>query len=86
MSEFITVSLRPVARACRSVAVGLIGGFRRSMTHAEIEARLAARPLSEQTLIVGATLAALALTSLLFAQFGVVGLLVFFVLVVVLVN
>ena len=86
MSEFLTVSLRPVARACRSVAVGIIGGFRRSMTHDEIEARLSARPLAEQTLIVAATLVGLAATSLLFAQFGVVGVLVFFVLVVVLVN
>lgn len=56
------------------------------MTHAEIEARLSARPVGEQALIVAATLAGLALTSLLFAQFGVPGLLVFFVLVVVLVN
>ena len=76
----------PAARACRNVALGLIGGFCRRLGHDDIAARIAARPPSEQALIVAGALAALALTSLLFAQFGLIGLLAFLIVVIVLVN
>ncbi|ARC88384.1 hypothetical protein [Rhodovulum sp. MB263] len=52
----------------------------------EIAARLAARPLSEQALIVAAVLAGLFLTSLLFAHAGIPGVLSFLLLVILLIR
>lgn len=78
--------VQPAARACRTVALGVISGIYRRLGHDEIEARIAARPQREQALIVGLTLCGLALTSLLFAQFGVIGMLVFLLLVIFVVN
>ncbi|PTW49925.1 MULTISPECIES: hypothetical protein [Rhodovulum] len=52
----------------------------------EIAARLAARPLSEQVLIVAAVLAGLFLTSLIFAHAGSLGFLVFLLLVILLIR
>jgi hypothetical protein len=78
--------LRPAARMCRTVALGLISGVWRKLGHDEIETRIAARPQNEQRLIFGATLGALALLSFLFAQFGLIGMLVFLLLVIVVVN
>lgn len=65
------------ARLCRSVAVALIGGFVRARSHAEIEARIAARPPREQALISGLALVALFLVSLLAAQGRIWGMLAF---------
>ena len=86
MNEFLTSAVRPMGRACRSVAIGLIGGVWRRMSHEEIDARLARRPAVEQTMIVAAALVGLATASLLSAQFGVAGLLAFFLAVVALVR
>lgn len=78
--------LEPLARACRNVTLGLIGGVCRRLGQDDIDARLAAQPPREQALIVAATLGALFLTSLLFAQFGLIGLLVFLLAIIVLVR
>lgn len=71
---------------CRRAAATLVGGFLRNRPLAEIDAALAARPAREQALLVGGVLAALALLSFLAAQFGVVGMLGFWLAVIVLVN
>jgi|OM-RGC.v1.032665783 hypothetical protein len=78
--------LRPAARACHTVASGVISGFCRRIGQEEIAARLSRRPAREQALITAATLAGLFLTSLLFAQFGLIGMLVFLLLVILLIR
>lgn len=77
--------LARAGRLCRSVAAALIGGLTRRSV-GEVEDRLARRPVSEQALLVGATLGALFLVSLLFAQLGWIGMLVFLMLVVLIVR
>ncbi|MBL3575800.1 hypothetical protein JMK10_09510 [Rhodovulum sulfidophilum] len=52
----------------------------------EIAARLEARPLREQVLIVGTVLVGLFLTSLLFAHAGIPGLLSYLLLVILLIR
>jgi hypothetical protein len=86
MPEKLSDHLQPLGRACRTVAFALIAGFCRRLGHDEVAARMSRRPAREQALIVGATLAGLALTSLLFAQFGAIGMLIFLLLVIVIVN
>lgn len=80
---------RPVlaraGRLCRTVAAALIAGVSRRPAF-EVEDRLSRRPLAEQSLLVGATLAALFLVSLLFAQLGWIGMLIFLLLVVLVVR
>lgn len=77
--------LARAGRLCRTVAAALIAGLTRRDDN-DVEARLARRPRGEQALIVGLTLLGLFLTSLLFAQFGWIGMLVFFLIVVLLVR
>ncbi|MGP3698430.1 hypothetical protein [Rhodobacter sp. NSM] len=72
--------------AARRTASTLVARFWRGMSAGEAERRLAARPLRDQIAIVGGVLAALFLTSLLFANGGFVGFLLFLLLVVIVVN
>ncbi|MBL3570950.1 hypothetical protein BV509_10415 [Rhodovulum sulfidophilum] len=52
----------------------------------EISARLEARPLRDQATIVAAVLTGLFLTSLVFAHAGILGMLVFLLLVILLIR
>jgi hypothetical protein len=67
-------ALTSAALLCRNVVVALLSGWLTGRSFDEVERRLAARPLSEQVVITGATLLALFLLALLAAQGGVIGL------------
>mgnify|MGYP005845583951 CR=1 FL=1 len=78
--------LIPLARTGRTVAAALIAGFARRLDADAVEARLRMLPAREQAPIVGATLAGLFVASLLAAQFGLPGLLVFMLAVIALIR
>ena len=78
--------LAPAGQICRSAASALIAGFWRRMTVSEVEERLKAQPLRDQIAIVGGVLTALLAVSLFAAQFGIIGILVFLLAVVLIVN
>lgn len=73
-------------QSARRVAFAILAGVLRRFSAEDIEARVSSRPAHEQAIIVIAVLAALLFTSLLFANGGVIGLLVFFLLVIALVR
>jgi len=73
-------------KSARRVAFAILAGFWRRHSSDEIEARLSVRAPAEQNAIVLAVLAGLFLTSLLFAQAGFAGVLVFLLLVILLVH
>lgn len=75
-----------VWQSLRRVAVAILAGLLRRRSEEDIEARLTQRPMHEQVVIVTAVLAGLLFTSLLFANAGVIGLLVFFLLVIIVVK
>jgi hypothetical protein len=79
-------ALRQLGRQCVTVAAVVIARFRRGETSDRVEARLRARPLREQVLLVGLTLGALFLTALLAAQGGLIGIAVFLLGAVLLVG
>jgi membrane-bound ClpP family serine protease len=68
---------------CRHAAVALLSGLLPRLGFAEIERRLAARPLRDQVAVVGGVLLGLFLLSLLAAQFGWIGMLLFWLGVVI---
>lgn len=70
----------------RRVAFIIVGRLWWRRPPEEIAARLEARPLREQVLIVGTVLAGFFLTSLLFAHAGIPGLLSFLLLVILLIR
>ena len=72
--------------SARRVAFAVLAGLLRRHSAKEIERRISTRPVREQTAIVLAVLAGLLLTSLLFAQAGAVGLLIFLLLVIFLIQ
>ena len=78
--------LSPVGTMIRNVTAALIAGLWRSRSQDEIEARLKALPVREQAVISGSVLSALFLTSLLFAQLGLVGLAAFLLVVILIVR
>ncbi|MCU0907818.1 MAG: hypothetical protein MUF73_10300 [Rhodobacteraceae bacterium] len=73
-------------RLTRMVAAALIAGVRRRETLDEIEGRVADLPRGDQVLIVGTTLGGLFLLSLIAAQFGLMGLGLYLLGVIFLVN
>ena len=75
--------VRQAGLLCRNVAVALLSGWLTGRDFADVEARLADRPLAEQTILVGAVLAALFLLALLAAQAGIVGLCIYGLAVVI---
>ncbi|MCB6178608.1 hypothetical protein LHP98_10755 [Rhodobacter sp. Har01] len=78
--------LNAMGRSARRVASALIAGITRRHKAEEVEAWIAALAPREQAGVVLATLAALFLLSLVFAQAGVVGMLAFLLLVILVVN
>ncbi|ARE39142.1 hypothetical protein RGUI_1001 [Rhodovulum sp. P5] len=78
--------LREIWKRARRVAFAILAGFWRRHSAEDIETRISRRPDKEQTAIVIAVLAGLFLTSLLFAHFGLIGMLVFLLLVVLIIH
>jgi hypothetical protein len=78
--------LPTAGRMCRTVAVALIAGVRRRESIEEIEARVVDLPRGDQALIVGTTLGGLFLLSLIAAQFGLIGLALYLLAIVFIVN
>lgn len=74
--------LRRLARMSRRVAVALGARLWPTDTQASLEARLMAQPVRIQAALVAAALSILLLAAVLAAQFGWVGLLVYFVAVI----
>jgi hypothetical protein len=65
----------------RAAVSALLSGLWTGLDIDEIEARLAARPLPEQALLVGGVLALLFGLSLVFAQAGIGGIVAFWIVV-----
>lgn len=86
MSLAITRILAPLGHTCRSCAAALIAGVSRKRDARAIEDRLKSLPVRDQVWMVGSVLMALFMASLFAAQFGIIGLLVFFMLVIVLIK
>lgn len=78
--------LVPAGNLCRTAASALIAGVWRRLSLEEVEARLKAQPVRDQAAIVAGVLAGLLAASLVAAQFGIVGILVFLLAVVLIVN
>ena len=82
-----TRSLSTLAGATsRRVAAALIAGVWRKRSVREVDAWIRRRPGRDQVMITGGVLAALLALSVVAAQFGWVGMLVFWLLVIVIVN
>lgn len=71
---------------CRNISVSLIAGVCRWRSFEEVNEAFKARPLSSQTLIAAGVLAGLFAASLVAGYFGWIGLLVFWMAVIILVN
>jgi hypothetical protein len=71
---------------CRKVAIVLIAGVCRWRSTEEVSATIKARSLPQQTAITAGVLTLLFALSLVAAQFGWIGMLVFWLAVIVLVN
>jgi len=72
----------PLARRCRTVAAALVGALWPGKTGADVEAEISALSARGQVAVVGGVLALLFLLSLFAAQFGIVGLAIFFAAVI----
>lgn len=77
MRESIATTATQLGVLCRSVTVALLSGWLTRRSYEDVEARLVARPVPEQTAIVAATLGALFLLALLAAQAGFVGMCIY---------
>lgn len=86
MATTIKTLLPRLGVIARTSAVAVISGFCRRRSIGEINERVAARPIHDQVAITVAVLAALFVLSLIAAQFGWVGMLAFWLVVIVLVN
>lgn len=75
-----------IGLTARNVAVTLIAGVMRWVPIEEINDRICARPLRDQVLITAGVLAILAGLSVLAAQFGWIGMLLFWLAVIVIAN
>lgn len=78
--------LAPLGQMCRTVSATLIAGVWRSRSIDQVEARIKRLGLRDQVGVVGGVLGGMVLLSLFSAQFGLVGMLAFFLAVVVLIN
>lgn len=70
----------------RTVAATLVAGLWRRMSAEQIEARLKALPARDQAGLVGGVLGLMLLCSLFAAQFGILGMLGFWLAVILLVR
>ncbi|MGY6411935.1 MAG: hypothetical protein ACXIUV_13045 [Alkalilacustris sp.] len=78
--------LSTIGGLARTVSATLIAGVWRSRTISQVESRIKQLSLRDQGGVVGGVLALLLLLSLFAAQFGIIGLMVFWLAVIVLVN
>lgn len=78
--------LTPVGHLCRTVAATLIAGVWRRRSADEVETRIKRLGLRDQVGVVGGVLGMMLLCSLFAAQFGILGMLAFWLVVIVLVN
>jgi hypothetical protein len=76
----------PVARQCRHVSASLIAAIWRTRTPAEIDAAIDRLPVARQTGVVASVLAFLFGLSLFAAQFGLIGLALFWLAVVLIIS
>jgi uncharacterized protein involved in cysteine biosynthesis len=70
----------------RTVAATLVAGLWRRMNAEQVEARLKALPARDQAGLVGGVLGLMLLCSLFAAQFGILGMLAFWLVVILLVR
>lgn len=75
-----------IGTTCRNVAVAVIAGVYRQRSAREVNSALKARPTEQQAAITAAVLGLLLAGCLFAAQFGWIGMLVFWLAVIVLVN
>ena len=78
--------LSTVGRMCRTVAVAIVAGFRRKQSFEAHETRIAALPLREQVIFTALVLAGLFCCSVIAAQFGLIGLALFWLGVILLIR
>lgn len=82
----MTIRVQTFARTagtlCRSVVVSLLSGRLTGQSYETVEARLAARSAGERRLLVGGVLLLLFLLALFAAQFGWVGMLLYWLAVI----
>ena len=78
--------LSTMGGVARTVAATLIAGVWRSRTISEVEGQIKRLSLRDQSGVVGGVLGLMLLLSLFAAQFGILGLILFWLAVIVLVN
>ncbi|RBI84950.1 hypothetical protein DRV85_09800 [Rhodosalinus halophilus] len=86
MSDPRRTVMVPIARQCRMVAVALIASLWRTRAPEEIDAAIGGLPAARQSAVVGGVLGFLFLLSLFAAQFGLVGLALFWLAVILIVS
>lgn len=86
MSDPRRTVMLPLARQCRLVSSSLIAAIWRTRTVSEIDAALDRLTVARQTAVVTSVLALLFLLSLFAAQFGLVGLALFWLAVVFIIS
>lgn len=86
MSDRFKVRSVPIGHLCRTVALALIGGVLRGRSQADLDAALARRSVGEQRLIVFSVLALLFALSLFAAQFGWIGMGVYWMGIILLIR
>lgn len=75
-----------VGTVLRLATVSVIAGFCRWLSITDINARMKARPVPEQAMIVLAVMAVLFTLALIAAQFGWIGMLTFWLSIILVVN
>jgi hypothetical protein len=86
MAEEMRVLMSELGARARTVAFLLVAGIARILGRRDYDKVLADKPLPEQRRITALTLAGLFCASLLAAQFGWIGMLVFLMAVVLIIN
>ena len=86
MATTIKTLMPRIGTLCRTIAVALIAGVCRWRSIREVNDRIVARSVQEQALITAAVLGVLFAICLFAAQFGWIGMLVFFLAVIIVVN
>lgn len=82
MTQTLRRTLAPLGVAARNASALVVSGVARRLGVRDVRDRIEALPAGEQALVVGGVLGLLFLISLFAAQFGVVGMLLFFLAVV----
>ncbi|MEL6643181.1 MAG: hypothetical protein AAFQ79_04540 [Pseudomonadota bacterium] len=71
---------------CRLAASAVIAGVARHLTVKDVNDRIAGKPLRDQVIVLGGVMLALFLAAVFAAQFGIIGMLVYFLSLIILVN